>query len=170
VPPYVRPAIAPAPALDDAGVPYGSRWGDDGPPDSAYSVTSHLERFAPLHAVADALVAHLAATHDVTAFEGADPGIRDPHPDAVRTVRLVPRVPRDGGRELALEYTAFPGVIVHVPGPRPAALPASAHPPCGCDACDDSWEDVAERLEDEVLTLAGERPGPPVPSGRLLRS
>jgi hypothetical protein len=158
MPPYSRPIVDAPPVLDDDGVPYGSRWdAADGPAEDAYSRTSHLERFAPLHAVADALVAHLASTHDVTMVDGPDPSLADPHPDALRTARITPP---DGGRGFALEWTAFPGVVVHAPGPRPAHVPASAYPACGCDACDDAWDQVADGLEDEVLTLAGERPAP----------
>jgi len=163
VPAYVRPAIDAPPALDDAGVPSGSRWDAvDGPPEDAYSRTSRTERFAPLHTVADALVAHLAATHDVTVVDGADPALADPHPDAIRTVRLAPR---DGtGRTLALEWTSFPGVLLHS-GRRMA----EAFPPCGCDACDDRWEDLAEALEHSVLLAAGELPPPREPLGDLVR-
>ncbi|MBM7389391.1 hypothetical protein JOE37_002385 [Clavibacter michiganensis] len=158
MPAYVRPVIDAPPAIADDGVPYGSRWdAADGPPEDAYSRTSHLERFAPLHAVADALAAHLAAT-----MEGADPTLADPHPDAVRSVRLVPR---DGnGRTLTLEFTAFPGVLLHS-GRRMA----EAFPPCGCDACDDRWEDVAESLEEAVLRAAGQLPPPREPFGELVR-
>jgi hypothetical protein len=150
MPAYARPAIDAPPVIADDGIPYGSRWdAADGPAEDAYSRTSHLERFAPLHAVADALVAHLATTHEVTTMEGADPFLADPHPDAVRTVRLAPR---DGsGRTLTLEWTSLPGVLLHT-GKRMA----EAFPPCGCDACDDRWEDVAEDLEEAVLLAAGE--------------
>jgi len=163
VPAYVRPAIDAPPAIADDGIPYGSRWdAADGPPEDAYSRTSRTERFAPLHAVADALVAHLAATHDVTATAGPDPSLADPHPDAVRTVRLAPR---DGsGRVLALEWTSFPGVSLHSGQPLPLAFP-----PCGCDACDDRWEEVADQLEEAVLLAAGELAAPPEPFGELIR-
>ncbi|QIS41120.1 hypothetical protein GW571_02655 [Clavibacter capsici] len=163
MPAYVRPAIDAPPALDDDGVPYGSRWdAEEGPAEDAYSRTSHLERFAPLHAVADALVAHLAATHEVTTVEGPDPSLADPHPDAVRTARLAPRDAT--GRILVLEWTSFPGVLLHS-GRRMA----EAFPPCGCDACDDRWEDLADSLEEAVLTAAGELPTPPEPFGELVR-
>jgi hypothetical protein len=163
MPPYVRPAIDAPPALDDDGVPYGSRWDDaEGPPEDAYSRTSHLERFRPLHAVADALAAHLAATHEVTAVEGADPSLAEPHPDAVRSIRLAPR--GGNGRVLTLECTSFPGVLLHAGRRMPEAWP-----PCGCDACDDRWEDLADGLEDAVLTAAGERPAPPLRFGNLVR-
>jgi hypothetical protein len=163
MPAYVRPAIDAPPAIADDGLPYGSRWDATGTPaEDAYTRVSHLERFAPLHAVADALVAHLAATHAVTVVEGADPALADPHPDAVRSVRLVPRDGR--GRTLTLEYTAFPGVILHS-GRRMA----EAFPPCGCDACDDRWEDLADSLEEAVLRAAGQLPPPPEAFGELVR-
>lgn len=163
VPAYVRPALDASSGIADDGVPYGSRWeAADGPPEDAYARTSHLERFAPLHAVADALVAHLAATHEVSAVEGPDPSLGDPHPDAVRTVRLAPR---DGtGRTLALEWTSFPGVMLHTGRRFPEAFP-----PCGCDACDDRWEDVADELERAMLLAAGELAPPPEPFGDLVR-
>jgi hypothetical protein len=163
MPAYVRPAIDAPPAIADDGLPYGSRWdAADGPPEDAYTRTSHLERFAPLHVIADALVAHLTATHDVAVVEGADPSLADPHPDAVRSVRLAPR---DGaGRILTLEWTSFPGVMLHS-GRRMA----EAFPPCGCDACDDRWEDLADSLEEAVLRAAGQLPPPPEPFGELVR-
>jgi len=162
VPAYVRPAIDAPPVIADDGIPYGSRWdAADGPPVDAYSRTSHTERFAPLHAVADALVAHLDATHDVTAVAGPDPSLAHPHPDAVRTVRLAPRDGR--GRVLALEWTSFPGVMLHTSGTFTGAFP-----PCGCDACDDRWEEVADQLEEAVLLASNELP-PPEPFGELIR-
>jgi hypothetical protein len=163
MPAYVRPVIDAPPAIADDGIPYGSRWDDaDGPPEDAYSRTSRTERFAPLHAVADALDAHLAATHDMTATAGPDPSLADPHSDALRTVRLAPR---DGsGRVLALEWTSFPGVMLRTGRPLPEAFPA-----CGCDACDDRWEDVADAMEEAVLTAAGQLPAPPEPFGELVR-
>lgn len=40
------------------------------PPDDRYGVESHLERFAPLHTVVEALIDHLAETCDVVLEEG----------------------------------------------------------------------------------------------------
>lgn len=55
---YLRPAIDSPVFRDDDNqvIDYGCRW-PDSPPDDAYSVDRHPERFAPLHRVADALVA-----------------------------------------------------------------------------------------------------------------
>ena len=67
---YTRPML-PAPTFIDstgAAISYGNRW-PDGPPDDAYGVESNLERFAPLHSVADALIAYLRREYRVTISE-----------------------------------------------------------------------------------------------------
>ncbi|MEW5013803.1 DUF6226 family protein [Clavibacter michiganensis subsp. michiganensis] len=84
------------------------------------------------------------------------------HAVAVRSVRLAPR--DVNGRTLTLEYTAFPGVLLHSGGRI-----AEAFPQCGCDACDDRWEDVADSLEEAVLLAAGQLPPPREPFGDLVR-
>ncbi|MGX9294439.1 DUF6226 family protein [Tsukamurella paurometabola] len=48
-------------------IEYGDRWGIDSPPDDSYSRTINLDRFEPLHLVADALIDHLVSTYEVTA-------------------------------------------------------------------------------------------------------
>lgn len=70
---YVRPAITPREFCDAAGsvIHYGDRWGSEPTPDEAYGVTSNLERFAPLHNIANALIAHFVAVYDVTVSEDA---------------------------------------------------------------------------------------------------
>ena len=70
---YVRPSID-APTFRDADgqvIDYGNRW-DASPPEDTYSVDTHPERFAPLHTVADALIAHLRDTYDVEVEEGVE--------------------------------------------------------------------------------------------------
>lgn len=58
VSPYLRPTIESPIFLDAEGqvIDYGNRWGGS-PPEDTYSVDTHPERFAPIHAIADALIA-----------------------------------------------------------------------------------------------------------------
>ena len=151
---YVRPEL-PRQVFHDASgavIDYGNRWADRPgrlPPDDMYSVVTHPERFAPLHTVADALIAHLAETYAVTVVE--DPSVASDLlrrvDDAVRAVRLVPDNP--DGAPLTVVYTAFPGVIVHA-----GLLHDFVFPDCGCDACDESVESAAEEMERLVLAVA----------------
>lgn len=143
---YRRPDVPAAVFHDATGavVPHGSRWGPDGPPEDSYSVVTHSERFRPLHTVADAVAAHLAARYDVD-VEHEDAPARD-EPGAVRVTTLRPRDP--DAATVTLVRTDFPGVVVR------AGHLLSAHlPPCGCDACDDTWEQVADELEHTVAAV-----------------
>lgn len=140
---YVRPTIREPVLLDPDGRPvrYGGRW-PDGPPDAAYGVDSHPGRFAPLHDVADALVRHLAARHDVAVTDDlacAD-DLRHPVAGAVRAVRLVPR--RETAAPLTVVWTGYPAVALHA-----GLLHDFPFPVCGCDACDEAWPAVADDLE-----------------------
>ena len=91
---YLRPSVAAATFLDADGrpIPYGERWGSGMPPEQLYSVTTHPERFAPLHEVAAALIEHLVAAFDVRAED--DPAcaadLQQPGDDVVRAARLTP--------------------------------------------------------------------------------
>lgn len=168
MPPYERPVIAEVVVRGEDGqvIPYGERW-EDGPPDDTYSVTSHLERFAPLHTVADALIAHLVATYDVEVSEGpevvaavmAERAVERgscpvTQPDEDFLARVVRVVPRDAaGASLTFLFTTFPGVQLWVHAPA-GAVDKSAYPTCGCDACDETAQSLAEPLEDEVLGVA----------------
>jgi hypothetical protein len=64
----VRPTVPEQVYRNDAGqvIDDGNRWRAEAPPEDASSVALHPERFAPLHQVADALIAYLAATYDVS--------------------------------------------------------------------------------------------------------
>ena len=162
---YVRPTFAEATYRDEHGEPftYGDRWGVAGPPEDTYSRDAHPERFAPLHDVADALVAHLVATYDVEVLEG-DEALVDLHLDAQpvrRAVRLVPAAA--DAAPLTLAWTGYPGVVV-----RAGVLFEGALPICGCDACDETAGSVAQQVEELVLgvvdgrlqeTLDGRRTG-----------
>jgi hypothetical protein len=112
---YRRPTIVLAEFRDSDGqvIPYGGRWWDTPSEDLPYSVTAHPERFAPLQEVGRALD------------------------------EALPPANRAGGAAvpIAVELTAFPGVIVWVGG-RDFPFPV-----CGCDACDEDVEQLAEQME-----------------------
>lgn len=129
--------------------PHGDRWGAEGHPQDAYEVVTHPERFAGLPPVAAALVEHLMSVHDVDAEADlscvADrlwrPG------DVVAVTRLTPH--RPDAAPLTIVLTGFPGVVVHA-----GVLMDMPFPVCGCDACDETAESEAERLEQFVPAVA----------------
>lgn len=145
---YARPVIAARTFHDAEGrtIPYGDRWGGGSPAEDSYSVTSNLDRFAPLHDVADALVDHLHRTYAVSLHEGIE-HVRDlMDPAAAEVVKAVRVVPVDpGAAPLTFVYTAFPGIRLHA-----GFLPDFTFPSCGCDACDETWERSADELESAV--------------------
>lgn len=149
---YIRPHIESVEFFDDAGrvIDYGNRWADtDGqPPEDRYEVETHLERFAPLHTVAEALIEHLVQTYDVSIEEGAHVCVDFRYPpsleDVVRAVRLTPADPL--AAPLTMVLTDYPGVLVFA-----GVLTDFVYPTCGCDACDEDWKSMAERLEAQVL-------------------
>lgn len=151
LPPYVRPALPEATYYFDDGapIPYGRRWGDGGPDSESYSVESHLERFAGLHLVASALIAHLAATYDVEVHE--DPAhAAEPLMEARDVLEAVKVTPRSAGAApLTFVLTGYPGLMVHA-----GVLHDFSFPVCGCDACDETVRTTADRLEMLVLSVA----------------
>lgn len=151
---YLRPAVPPRVFRDADGevIEYGERWAGHSPPEDSYSVTSNLERFAPLHAVADALIRYLGAVYDVEIIE--DPALaadlmHERH-DVTRAVRITPNK-RDAAT-LTFVFTSFPSVIVHA-----GLLQDFLYPICGCDACDETWESLAEEMEWQVPAVVSER-------------
>lgn len=149
---YVRP---PLPARvhrtpeGDPVSPRGDRWGAEGPPEDAYGAVSHPERFAGLHLVAAALVEHLVSVYDVDAetdLSCAADLLWRPD-DVVAATRLTPR--RPDAAPLTIVLTGFPGVVVHA-----GVLMDMPFPVCGCDACDETAESEAERLEQFVPAVA----------------
>jgi hypothetical protein len=112
-------------------------------------VDSHPERFAGLHIVARALIDHLAAAYDVEVHE--DPvHARDlliEVRDVLHAVRVTPR--DSGAAPLTFVLTGYPGVVVHA-----GVLHDFPFPVCGCDACDETAETTAERMEVLVLSVA----------------
>jgi hypothetical protein len=149
-PPFERPTWSAQVFRDESGnvIEYGNRW-PDGPPEEAYGATTNLERFAPLHQVAAHLVEDLINTYQVSASEAPDlaRALDGEPPDFVHLVRLSPH--SEDGDTLTVVFTSFPGVVIYV-----SSLFSEAFPACGCDACDDTSEDVAESLVERVLALA----------------
>lgn len=164
-PRYVRP---PLPAttyysVEGEPIPYGRRWGPDGPAPDSYSVDSHPERFTGLHKIALALIDHLAAVYDVDVHDDpvrAGELLMDAR-NVAKAVRVTPR--RDGAASLTFVLTGYPGVMVHA-----GLLHDFPFPVCGCDACDETAETTADRMEMLVLTVAagGYRERYPVGSRR----
>lgn len=146
---YVRPAID-TPVFRDAdgqSIDYGKRWRGS-PPEATYSVDSHPQRFAPLHAVADALIAYLRDAYDVEVVEGeaAAADLLRPDPETLRAVRIRPNDPASAAATIV--FTAYPGIIMHA-----GLLHDFHYPVCGCHACDSNWEGEADQLEQQVLAV-----------------
>jgi len=148
---YVRPPLPASTFYSAAEEPvrYGDRWGADSPDPDTYGVDSHPERFAGLHDVARALVEHLAAVYDVDVDEDpvhARELLREV-PDVRTAVRITPRT--SGAAPLTLVWTGYPGIMVHA-----GVLHDFPFPVCGCDACDETAETTADRLERLVHSVA----------------
>jgi hypothetical protein len=148
---YVRPEI-PVRVFRDASeqiIDYGNRWGAASPPEDSYSVDTNPERFAPLHTVADALIAHLAASYDTEVSD--DPAhaadLLWKRDNMFRAVRLTPNEPDAAG--LTFVFTSYPSVIVHA-----GLLRNFCYPDCGCDACDETWQTQADEMEWQTLAVA----------------
>lgn len=161
---------------DAAGnlINYGNRW-NTAPPDDSYSVEEHTERFRPLHRIAEALITHLAESYQVTVETGphvvdilAEPPSAD---EIAQAMLLTPN--RNGAAPLLVVFTEYPGIRLYA-----GAFFHGVYPSCGCDACDDIWQNAADELERDVFVVItgglSERVNGPVkptvskgPDGRL---
>ncbi len=121
----------------------GDRWGDGGPPDEAYSRVGDEARYLGLHAGADALVADLRARHDVTVEPVEASG---PWAVVERATRLTPD---GGGAPLTVIWTGF-GVAL-----RAGHAWERGYPVCGCDACDEDADDLADQIRTDAEAVAG---------------
>jgi hypothetical protein len=150
VPAYRRPDIPPAVYVGEDGEPirYGDRW-PGMPPEDSYSRTSHLERFAPLHSVALALIDWLEATYDVEVDRDASTDdLLHVGTDVTKAVCVTPRDPH--AAPITFVFTPFPGVRLFA-----GVLFEAAYPSCGCDACDECAEQSAEEMEWTVEVIVG---------------
>ena len=119
------------------------RWGADGPPLEAYSRVSDPQRYAALGGVADELVADLVRRYDVEVDDEPVEGLRDRS-----AVRLRPS---SGDAALVVVRTDF-GVRL-----RAGRWAEESFPSCGCDACDEEVDDVADELREYVADVVGGR-------------
>lgn len=108
------------------------------PGNDAYGRVTNPERYESVVDAARALMAGFVAVFEVELTSG-DPRIDFPEISSVtgEVIRLRPRQ----GAPLAFMFTGFPGVIVGSGKWCVEQLPA-----CGCDACDESPQEVVDRL------------------------
>lgn len=128
-------------------IDYGSRW-EGSPPEKSYAVASNLERYAPLHDIADALIAWLTETFDVAVVDDvvtANDLLLLPE-SVVRSVRVAPA--DSCSAPITFVYSGLPGIFLHA-----GHLHDSHFPTCGCDACDESVDGCLDDLEWVVRTI-----------------
>lgn len=134
---YVRPSWPAQEYRDAAGevIDYGHRWGMNSPPQDAYSVVTHPQRFAPLVAVAQALITHLTDTYDVTVTVDGERTTLDPGPDRARLV-------------FTIHDTDEPCASVQA-----GIWDEHYFPMCTCDACDEDIEALVSDMEHYVFAV-----------------
>lgn len=114
------------------------------PPDDAYSRVTNPERFRVLHTVADGLVERLGKRFAVTVTDGqADAWDGWAVSDIARVVLVRPEDPQSAS--ITIAYSGFPGLMT-----RLGRWTLKAYPVCGCDACDDDPNALAESLLEQV--------------------
>ena len=116
--------------------------------DRAYGRVTNPERFATLHDAVHELVASLRQRFDVLVVP-MEPEGDDPCPKVLSTVRVSPR---NDGASVTISLTSFPGLYV-----RFGAKHTERFPDCGCDACNEQIEELAENLREKVLAVAAGR-------------
>lgn len=118
--------------------------GTEEPPNEAYSRVTNSERFQSLHGAAFQLLSRLEATYDVNRVEGYGLDHELERGDLVHpTVKLVPQ--DLDAAPMIVVFTAFPGLRIRVGHWYTDAFPA-----CGCDACDETADEEAIRLNELV--------------------
>jgi len=116
------------------------------PDDPAYERVTNPERFLPLHAAADALVARLEAQHEVERRDGGPPAYQG----VIRQVELIPAT----GAPLTICWDDFPAVSVIY-----GTVVQESYPQCGCDACEaiEQPDELIQELEQKVQALVAGR-------------
>jgi hypothetical protein len=116
----------------------------DGPPDDGYGRVTNPERFRPVHAAADDLVARLQSQYQVERRDAGEAA----HEGVVRQVELVPPV----GAPLAIRWDRFPGLAVHY-----GRWHDESYPRCGCDACHEQPDELIEDLQRKIAAVVAGR-------------
>jgi hypothetical protein len=116
--------------------------------DSPYERVTNLERFAPLHEGAAALVADLTREFDIS-VETVEPEQGHGGPEGLSATRLSPT---GGGAPVTITATALHGLFVRF-GERHTEW----FPQCGCDACDEQPDEVLADLQQKLLGVAAGR-------------
>ncbi len=147
MPDYARPVIKARQFRDDSGalIRYGTRWAGS-PPDDSYSRVSNPERFAPLQTVAEALIEHLRAAYRADIAGLTEPSTISGSPATTKLLTVTPE--QAHAAPLVFGFTNFPGVEI-----RAGVRYRAAFPPCGCDACDERWDDAADDMERLVFAV-----------------
>lgn len=123
-----------------------------GPPDDAYGRVTDASRYEVLFETAEQIIAALAAAYQVDIQRGGtelDPELCDGLP-VDRVVRLEPA--RTEAAPITIVLTTFPGVAV-----RAGRWRTTVYPSCGCDACDEPPDDLAEDLERQLRAVVAGR-------------
>ena len=121
------------------------------PADEAYGRVSDAKRFERLWIDAGRVLEELVSRYEVYRQEGVDldPDLvaRLSAGDVTQVVRLTP-VTGNGG-PLTFAWTAFPGILA-----RFGRWTTEAFPDCGCDACDENVDHLADQLRRHAHALA----------------
>jgi len=107
------------------------------------------ERYRPLHAAADRVVADLGGRYDVTVRPvELPPAVVDGWSGGVvRAVEIRPR--RGEGLTVVVVWTGFPGVALRAGHAHHLIVPS-----CGCDACDEDVDLLVDDLAEALDALA----------------
>jgi hypothetical protein len=113
--------------------------------DSAYERVTNPERFAALHEAARELVNDLRQRFDIL-VEATAPEADNLRSNVLSAVRVSPR---NDGAAVTVALTDFPGLYV-----RFGSEHAETFPQCGCDACDEQPDQLAENLREKLESVA----------------
>lgn len=127
------------------------RWGPDGPPPEAYSRVTDPERFRPLHSMVETLLGDLDSSFEVERAVGY--GLEDELEASALALPTVRLTPHDAtAPPLVVAFTTFPGIRL-----RAGHWCTEVFPSCGCDACSETADDEALRLQEMVDNVVAGR-------------